>query len=61
MNLLGQYHVHELMSVCQLLCYLLTPCLLLHSDMKTSEKMGQDHNDPEPAFRGDIQMEYSSD
>ena len=27
--------------------------------MKTSENMGQDCDDPEPAFGGYIQMEYS--
>jgi hypothetical protein len=32
-----------------------------YSDMKTSENMGQDHDDPEPAFGGYIQMEYYSD
>jgi hypothetical protein len=32
-----------------------------YSDMRTSENMGQDHDDPELAYGGDIQMEYSSD
>jgi hypothetical protein len=29
--------------------------------MKTPENTEEDHDGPEPAYEGDIQMEYSSD
>jgi len=39
----------------------LSPVPSTYSGMRTLGNMGQDLDDPEPAYGGDIQMEYSSD
>lgn len=53
-------------SVGQMLCYLLyllTPCILhkLLQLQQTLQNIQEDPDEPTPADKGDIQMEYSSD
>ena len=52
------------MSIHQLLLYLLIPLPptpLTSSALKTPENIEEDHEDPEPADNGDIQMECCAD
>jgi hypothetical protein len=39
----------------------MSPTPSTSSDMKTPGKTEKDPDDPEPAYEGDIQMDYSSD
>jgi len=48
-------------STIPLLLDLLFPAPSTLSAMKTPENTEEDPDDPQPAYEGDIQMEYSSD
>jgi hypothetical protein len=49
------------MSVHQLIWYSLSPTPSTSSAVKAPENTEKDHDDPEPAGEGVVQMEYFSD